>query len=41
MAYVVELKQYEYTGPLDLLVDMISHAKIDIREIFVGESTEQ
>ena len=41
MAYVVELKQYEYTGPLDLLLDMISHAKINIREIFVSEITEQ
>ncbi len=41
MAYVVELKQYQYTGPLDLLLDMISHAKINIREIFVSEITEQ
>ena len=41
MAYVVSLKQYEYTGPLDLLLDMISHAKIDIKDIFVSEITEQ
>lgn len=41
MAYVVSLKQYEYTGPLDMLLDMISHAKINIRDIFVSEITEQ
>ena len=41
MAYVVSLKQYEYTGPLDMLLDMISHAKIDIKDIFVSEITEQ
>ncbi len=41
MAYVVELKKYEYTGPLDLLLDMISHAKINIRDIFISEITEQ
>lgn len=41
MAYVVELKKYEYTGPLDMLLDMISHAKINIRDIFVSEITEQ
>ena len=37
--YYVSLKQFE--GPLDLLLDMISHAKINIREIFVSEITEQ
>ncbi|MBQ3231400.1 MAG: segregation/condensation protein A, partial [Clostridia bacterium] len=41
MAYVVDLKQYEYSGPLDLLLDMISHAKIDIKDIFISEITEQ
>jgi len=41
MAYVVDLKRYEYSGPLDLLLDMISHAKIDIKDIFVSEITEQ
>lgn len=41
MAYVVSLKQYEYTGPLDMLLDMISRAKIDIKDIFVSEITEQ
>ena len=41
MAYVVELKKYQYTGPLDLLLDLISHAKIDIHDIFISEITEQ
>ncbi|MBR3929468.1 MAG: segregation/condensation protein A [Clostridia bacterium] len=41
MAYVVDLKRYEYSGPLDLLLDMISHAKIDIKDIFISEITEQ
>ena len=41
MAYVVDLRRYEYSGPLDLLLDMISHAKIDIKDIFVSEITEQ
>ena len=41
MAYVVSLKQYEYTGPLDMLLDMITRAKIDIHDIFVSEITEQ
>lgn len=41
MAYVVDLKKYEYSGPLDMLLDMISHAKIDIKDIFVSEITEQ
>jgi len=41
MAYVVDLRKYQYSGPLDMLLDMISHAKIDIRDIFVSEITEQ
>ena len=41
MAYVVDLKKYEYTGPLDLLLDMIHEAKIDIKDIFISEITEQ
>ena len=41
MAYAVDLKKYEYSGPLDLLLDMISHAKIDIKDIFISEITEQ
>lgn len=39
MAYTVHLKEFE--GPLDLLLHLISRAKIDIREIFVSEITEQ
>ncbi|MGI6172641.1 MAG: segregation and condensation protein A [Christensenellales bacterium] len=39
MAYVVSLKQFD--GPLDLLLTLISRAKIDIRDIFVSEITEQ
>ena len=39
MAYVISLKQFD--GPLDLLLTLISRAKIDIREIFVSEITEQ
>lgn len=41
MAYVVDLKQYEFTGPLDLLLDLIHRAKIDIKDIFISEITEQ
>lgn len=39
MAYVVSLKQFE--GPLDLLLHLISRAKVDIKDIFVSEITEQ
>lgn len=39
MAYVVSLKQFD--GPLDLLLTLISRAKIDICDIFVSEITEQ
>ncbi len=39
MAYVVSLKQFD--GPLDLLLTLISRAKVDICDIFVSEITEQ
>ena len=39
MPYVVSLKQFD--GPLDLLLTLISRAKIDICDIFVSELTEQ
>ena len=39
MAYVVSLKQFE--GPLDLLLHLIQQAKVDIRDIFVSEITDQ
>ena len=39
MAYVVSLRQFD--GPLDLLLTLISKAKIDICDIFVSEITEQ
>ena len=39
MAYVVSLKQFD--GPLDLLLTLISNAKVDIQDIFVSEITEQ
>jgi len=39
LAYVVSLKQFD--GPLDLLLTLISSAKIDIKEIFVSQITEQ
>ncbi len=39
MAYVVSLKQFD--GPLDLLLTLISRAKINICDIFVSEITEQ
>ncbi|MBR4236295.1 MAG: segregation/condensation protein A [Clostridia bacterium] len=41
MAYVVDLKKYRYSGPLDLLLDLIREAKIDIKDIFISEITEQ
>ncbi len=41
MAYVVDLKKYRYTGPLDLLLDLIHEAKIDIKDIFISEITQQ
>lgn len=37
--YVVSLKQFD--GPLDLLLTLISRAKIDIKDIFLSEITEQ
>jgi len=39
LAYVVSLKQFD--GPLDLLLTLIAGAKIDIKEIFVSQITEQ
>lgn len=39
MPYIVSLKQFD--GPLDLLLTLISHAKIDIQDIFVSQITEQ
>lgn len=39
MAYYISLKQFE--GPLDLLLTLISKAKVDICDIFVSEITEQ
>ncbi len=39
MPYVVSLKQFD--GPLDLLLTLISNAKLDIKDIFVSEITEQ
>ncbi len=39
MAYIVSLKQFD--GPLDLLLTLISNAKVDIQDIFVSEITEQ
>lgn len=39
MPYVVSLKQFD--GPLDLLLTLISNAKVDIQDIFVSEITEQ
>lgn len=39
MAYEVHLKDFE--GPLDLLLHLISRAKVDIRDIFVSQITEQ
>ena len=39
MALYVSLRQFE--GPLDLLLHLITRAKVDIRDIFVSEITEQ
>ena len=39
MAYIVSLKQFD--GPLDLLLTLISDARIDIQDIFVSQITEQ
>ena len=38
MPYIVSLKQFD--GPLDLLLTLISNAKVDIQDIFVSEITE-
>ena len=35
--YIVSLKQFD--GPLDLLLTLITHAKVDIHDIFVSEIT--
>ena len=39
MAVYIRLKQFD--GPLDLLLHLIGKAKIDIRDIFVSQITEQ
>ena len=41
MAIVVDLKKYQYTGPLDLLLDLVRAAKIEIKDIFISEITGQ
>ena len=37
--YYVSLKQFE--GPLDLLLHLITKAKVDIKDIFVSQITDQ
>jgi len=39
MSIHIQLKQFD--GPLDLLLHLIGKAKIDIKDIFVSEITEQ
>ena len=39
MAIYIRLKQFD--GPMDLLLHLIGKAKIDIKDIFVSEITEQ
>lgn len=39
MAVYVSLKEFE--GPLDLLLHLITRAKVDVKDIFVSEITEQ
>ena len=39
MSYIVSLKEFD--GPLDLLLTLITGAKIDIHDIFVSQITEQ
>ena len=39
MDYVIKLAQYQ--GPLDLLLALISKARIEVKDIFVSEITEQ
>ena len=39
MAYAYKLANFE--GPLDLLLHLISKAKIEIQDIFVSQITEQ
>ena len=39
MAYVVSLKQFD--GPLDLLLTLVTRAKVDIEDIFVSQITQQ
>ena len=39
MAYEVHLKEFD--GPLDLLLHLIEQAKVDIKDIFISEITNQ
>ena len=39
MALTIHLNQFD--GPLDMLLFLIGKAKIDIRDIFVSEVTDQ
>ena len=39
MAIHIRLKQFD--GPMDLLLHLIGKAKIDIKDIFISEITEQ
>ncbi|MDD4796976.1 MAG: segregation/condensation protein A, partial [Eubacteriales bacterium] len=39
MAYHVSVDAFD--GPLDLLLHLVSKAQVDIRDIFIGEITDQ
>lgn len=39
--YTYHLEEQEFEGPLDLLLTMIKEAKIDIRDIFISDITNQ
>lgn len=39
MAFEINLKQFQ--GPLDLLLQLVTKAKIDLKDIFLSEITEQ
>ena len=39
--YLTKLDKFDFEGPLDLLLHLIKEAKIEIKDVFVSDVTDQ
>ena len=39
--YLTKLNNFDFEGPLDLLLHLIKEAKIEIKDVFVSDVTDQ